>query len=119
MVPRGGFPMDPKRNPWLITRLFDLGFSHFIALSLIRMVYALLMVAGLVLLAVVIYYQFAIGDRAVAILLLLLAPIINLAYLLIIRLICETLIVVFTVAENLSELREAGQSAAVAARETT
>jgi hypothetical protein len=104
--------MGPKPDPWLITRLFDLGFSHFIALSLIRIVYVLLMVAGLVLFAILIYYQFEIGDRAVAILLLLLAPFINLAYLLVIRLICEALIVVFTVAENLSELREAGRQAA-------
>jgi hypothetical protein len=103
--------MDPKRNPWLITRLFDLGFSHFIALSLIRIVYVLLMVAGLVLFAVLIYYQFEIGDRTVGFLLILLAPLINLAYLLVIRLVCETLIVVFSVAENLSELREAGQVA--------
>jgi len=48
----------------------------------------------------------------VAILLVLLAPFIYLVYLLVIRLICETLIVVFTVAENLSELREAGRQTA-------
>jgi len=103
--------MDPKQNPWLVTRLFDLGFNHFIALSLIRIVYVLLMIAGLVLFAVLVYYQFVIGDRTVGILLLLLAPIINLAYLLIIRLVCEALIVVFSVAENLTDLREAGQAA--------
>ena len=102
--------MDPKPNPWLITRLFDFGFAHFIALSLIRIVYVLLMIAGLVFFAVLIYYQFEIGDRAVAIVLLLLAPLINLAYLLVLRLLCETLIVVFSVAENLSELREASQA---------
>jgi hypothetical protein len=111
--------MGPKQNPWLITRLFDLGFSHFIALSLIRIVYVLLMIAGLVLLAVVIYYQFQIGDPTVAVLLLLLAPLLNLAYLLVIRLVCETLIVVFSVAEHLSDLREAGRPAAPDVRETT
>jgi hypothetical protein len=104
--------MGPKRNPWLVSRLFDLGFSHFIALSLIRIVYFLFMVAGLVLLAVLIHFQFQIGDQMVAILLVLLAPFIYLVYLLVIRLICETLIVVFTVAENLSELREAGRQTA-------
>ena len=109
--------MDSKRNPWLITRLFDLGFSHFIALSLIRIVYVLLMIAGLVLFSVLIYYQFEIGDRGLAIVMALLAPIAYLAYLLVIRLVCETLIVVFSVAENLSELRESGQAAVSKAQE--
>jgi hypothetical protein len=102
--------MSQRRDPWLITRLFDLAFSRFVALSLIRIVYVILMIAGLVFFAFVITFLFQIGrhDTTIAaILLLTLAPLVFLIYLLIIRLICESLIVVFAMAEDLSEVREA------------
>jgi Domain of unknown function (DUF4282) len=100
--------MTERRDPWLITRLFDLSFSRFVALSLVRIVYVLLMIAGLVFFAFTITFLFQIGRRdttIAAILLLVLAPIVYLIYLLVIRLICETLIVVFAMAEDLEEMR--------------
>jgi hypothetical protein len=104
--------MEQKRDPGLIARLFDLGFTHFIALSLIRIVYVMLMVAGLVVFAILIYYQFQMGEQHAALLMLVLAPFINLAYLFILRLICETLILAFSMAENLSAIRAALEQAA-------
>jgi len=101
--------MTQRRDPWLITKLFDLAFSRFVALSLVRIVYVILMIAGLVFFAFVITFLFQIGRQdttIAAILLLVLAPIVFLIYLLIIRLICESLIVVFTMAEDLGEMRE-------------
>jgi hypothetical protein len=101
--------MTQQREPWLITKLFDLAFSRYVALSLIRIIYVILMIAGLVFFAFVITFLFQIGrhDTTVAaILLLALAPIVYLVYLLLIRLICESLIVVFTMAEDLNEMRE-------------
>src|SRR5262245_37597586 len=101
--------MTERREPWLITKLFDLAFSRFVALSLVRIVYVILMIAGLVLFAFAITFLFQIGRQdttIAAILLLVLAPIVYLIYLLIIRLICETLIVVFAMAEDIDELRE-------------
>src|SRR5262249_45696496 len=98
--------MTERREPWLITKLFDLSFSRFVALSLVRIVYVLLMIAGLVVLAFAITYLFEIGrqDTTVAgLLLLALAPIVYLVYLLVIRLVCEVLIVVFALAEDLQE----------------
>src|SRR5262249_27840233 len=104
----GGFPMTQRRDPWLITKLFDLTFSRFVALSLVRIAYVLLMIAGLAALAFVITYLFQIGRQdttIAALLLLLLAPIIYLPYLVLLRLICEVLIVVFAMAEDIEELR--------------
>jgi hypothetical protein len=101
--------MSQRRDPWLIAKLFDLAFSRFVALSLVRIVYVLLMIAGLVVFAFTISFLFQIGRRdttIAAILLLTLGPIVYLIYLLIIRLICESLIVVFSIAEDLSEIRE-------------
>jgi hypothetical protein len=100
--------MTERREPWLITKLFDLAFSRFVALSLVRIVYVILMIAGLVFFAFAITFLFQIGRQdttIAAILLLVLAPIVYLVYLLIIRLICESLIVVFAMAEDLSEMR--------------
>ena len=100
--------MTERREPWLITKLFDLAFSRFVALSLVRIVYVILMIAGLVFFAFAITFLFEIGrhDTTIAaILLLALAPIVYLVYLLIIRLICESLIVVFAMAEDLGEMR--------------
>ena len=39
---------EQRPDPWLITKLFDLRFSRFVALSLVRIVYVVLMIAGLV-----------------------------------------------------------------------
>ena len=99
--------MEQRRNPLLIARLFDLTFSHFIALSLVRIVYFLLMIAGLVLLGILTFYLFQVGQKEGAILVLVAGPVFYLVYLLIIRLVCETLIVVFAIAEDLGEMREA------------
>ena len=100
--------MSQPREPWLITKLFDLTFSRFVALSLIRIVYVILMIAGLVVFAFAITYLFQIGRQdttIAAILLLVLTPFVYLVYLLIIRLICESLIVVFAMAEDIDEMR--------------
>src|SRR5262245_15372642 len=101
--------MTQRREPWLITKLFDLAFSRFVALSLVRIVYVILMIAGLVFFAFAITFLFEIGRQdttIAAILLSALAPVVYLIYLLIIRLVCETLIVVFAMAEDIDELRE-------------
>ena len=100
--------MSERRDPWLITKLFDLSFSRFIALSLVRIAYALLMIAGLVVLAFAITYLFQIGRQdttVAALLLLLLAPLVYLPYLILVRLICEVLIVVFSMAEHMEDIR--------------
>jgi hypothetical protein len=102
--------MTPRRDPWLLARLFDLSFSHFVALSLVRIVYALFMVAGLAGLAFLITFLFLLNARDTTIIAVLLAaasPVIYLAYLLVLRLLCEGFIVVFTIAEDLGEIREA------------
>jgi hypothetical protein len=102
--------MTQRRDPWLITRLFDLSFSRFVALSLVRVLYAVLMVVGLAGLGFLITYLFLLGNRdttLVAVVLLLIAPLIYLVYLLILRLLCEAFIVVFALAERLDEIRDA------------
>jgi hypothetical protein len=98
--------MSPGRDPWLITRLFDLSFTRFVALSLIRIVYVLAMVGGVGLLAYIIIDRFMKQDNYLGILLLVTWPVIYLVYLVVIRLICETLIVVFAMAEHLEDIRE-------------
>jgi hypothetical protein len=107
--------MTQQRDTWLIARLFDLSFSRFVALSLVRIVYVILMIAGLVVFAFGISFLFQVGryDATIAALvLLLLAPLVYLVYLLLIRLICESLIVVFAMAEDLEELRQTLQTLA-------
>jgi hypothetical protein len=102
--------MTPRRDPWLIAKLFDLSFSRFVSLSLIRIVYVILMIAGLVLLAFLDLYLFQLGQRETtiaAVLVMVLAPVIYLIYLLVLRLVCETLIVLFAMAEDLDDIREA------------
>lgn len=103
--------MHENRQPWLIARLFDFSFEHFVSLSLIRIVYALLAVGGLVPLAFGVFVLFQIGQShpeimLLAMLLLLATPLIYLLYLFVIRLICETLIVLFSIAENIRVLNE-------------
>jgi Domain of unknown function (DUF4282) len=98
--------MSSGRDPWLVTRLFDLSFTRFVALSLIRIVYVLAMVGGVALLAYIIIDRFMKQDRYLGILLLVTWPVIYLVYLVVVRLICETLIVVFAMAEHLEDIRE-------------
>ncbi|MFO0969802.1 MAG: DUF4282 domain-containing protein [Gemmataceae bacterium] len=100
---------EQRPDPWLITKLFDLRFSRFVALSLVRIVYVVLMIAGLVAFGFAIAFLFQIGKQdtmVAAILLCVLTPPIYLVYLFIVRLICESLIVVFHMAEDISVLRE-------------
>src|SRR5262245_19856091 len=104
--------MTPPRNPWLIARLFDFSFSRFVSLSLIRIVYFVLVVLGLVPLAFGTFLLFQIGQDypellLLAVLLAVATPFIYLIYLFFIRLVCETLIVLFAMAEHLGEIREA------------
>ena len=101
--------MSTKRDPWLITRLFDFSFTRFVALSLARIVYAILMVGGLAGYIFLCVYLFQTGQREMmtaAIILTAIGPIVFFLYLLIIRLVCETLIVVFAMVEHLEEMRE-------------
>jgi Domain of unknown function (DUF4282) len=98
--------MEPSRQPWLIARLFDFSFERFVASGLIRLVYALLAVVGLAMLAFGVFLLFQVQQPHAAILLLFLAPLIYLAYLLILRLVCETLIVLFSIAEDIEEMRQ-------------
>jgi hypothetical protein len=111
--------MPPPHNPWLIARLFDFSFSRFVSLALIRIVYFVLAVLGLVPLLFGVFILYQIGQDypeilLVALLLLVLAPFIYLIYLFFIRLVCETLIVLFAMVEHLDQIREALQ----ASRET-
>jgi hypothetical protein len=102
--------MTPRRDPWLLTRLFDLSFSRFVAVSLVRIVYAVLMVIGLAGLGFLITFLFLLNQRFslyAAIILLMLSPFLYLVYLLVLRVLCEALIVVFAIAEDLSEIRDA------------
>jgi hypothetical protein len=101
-----GRSMNPRRDPWLITRLFDLSFRRFVALSLARILYVLLMIAGLMLFALLVLYLFQIGEYTGAILVLVFSPVLYFVYLLVIRLVCETLVVVFAMVEHLQEIRE-------------
>jgi hypothetical protein len=101
--------MTPRRDPWLITRLFDFSFTRFVALSLARIVYAVLMVGGLAGYVFACVYLFQTGQREMmtaAVILTAIGPIVFFIYLLIIRLVCETLIVVFAMVEHLEEMRE-------------
>jgi hypothetical protein len=100
--------MNSRQDPWLLTRLFDLSFSRFVALSLARIVYVVLMVAGLAGLIFLTVYLFQTGQREMmiaALLVLVLGPPLYFVYLLLIRLLCETLIVVFAMAEYLEQIR--------------
>jgi hypothetical protein len=106
--------MSPQHEPWLIARLFDFSFARFVSLAVVRIVYFLLAVAGLVPLAYGTFILFELSQNfpealLPAILLLLGAPLIYLVYLLLLRVICETLIVLFSIAERLAEIRDALQ----------
>ncbi|MCC6421450.1 MAG: DUF4282 domain-containing protein [Gemmataceae bacterium] len=109
--------MPPPHEPWLIARLFDFSFSRFVSLSLIRLAYFLLAVAGLVPLLFGVFLLFQIGQDfqdalVLAVVLMVAAPFIYLVYLFLLRLLCETLIVLFAVAEHLAEIRETLKRAA-------
>jgi hypothetical protein len=107
--------VDSRRDPWLITRLFDLSFSRLVAVSLARIVYAVLMVAGLAGLIFLVVFLFQTGQREMmiaAILVLVLGPLLYFLYLLFIRLICETLVVAFLMVEHLEQIREALEQSA-------
>ena len=86
-------------------RLFDLSFSRFIATSLIKLVYVLAMIAG-ILGAIAFSVQcFAKGDPMPGPVSLLVSPLGLLAYLIVVRVYCEFLIVIFAIAEDLEDIR--------------
>jgi hypothetical protein len=106
--------MAPPHEPWLIARLFDFSFTRFVSLAVVRIVYFLLAVVGLVPLAYGVFILFELSQNfpealLPAVLLLVAAPLIYFVYLLLLRVICETLIVLFSIAEHLAEIREALQ----------
>lgn len=99
--------MSSHQNPWFVTRLFDFSFSRFIATTLIRIVYVVLMIAGLAGIAFGLFKLFQLSDTRTAVLACVASPIAYLIYLVFIRLLCETLIVVFAIAEDMEDIRQA------------
>jgi hypothetical protein len=112
--------MPDQPEPWLIARLFDFSFTRFVSLPLVRIVYGILAVAGLAPLLFGTFVLFNMGQDYPEVLLLAfvlagLTPFIFLLYLFLVRLLCETLIVMFSIAEHMKEVVEllkhqAGQS---------
>ena len=106
--------MSENTDPWLIARLFDFSFARFVSLPLVRIVYAIMAVAGLAPLLFGSFVLFQMGQDYpevlfLAILLTALTPFIYLIYLFILRLVCETLIVMFAIAEHMKAVAEALQ----------
>jgi hypothetical protein len=104
--------MAEHPESWLIARLFDFSFTRFVSLPLVRIVYAILAVAGLTPLLFGCFVLFQMGQDYPEALLLAwlltgLTPIIFLLYLFLVRLLCETLIVLFAIAEHMKEVSEA------------
>ena len=103
--------MPQPPDPWLIARLFDFSFTRFVSLPLVRIVYAILAVAGLAPLLFGAFVLFQMGQDypealLLAYVLAALTPFIFLIYLFVIRLVCETLIVLFAIAEHMKEVSE-------------
>lgn len=103
-------PAPPAQAPAssFFGKLFDFSFQEFITLSLIKLIYALLMIfAGLGALVFLITMLAQGGAALVAG--LIGAPIIFLLYIILARVYLEVLIVVFRIADNTKELVEQGR----------
>ncbi len=90
---------------WLLSRLFDFAFSRFLATNLIRILYVVLMIAGLAGIGFGLIKVFQLTDQTTAYLCVGLSPLAYVIYLIVIRLVCETLIVLFAIAEDLDDIR--------------
>jgi hypothetical protein len=85
--------------------LFDLSFSRFIASKLIKFVYVLAIIAGVIVVVVAVVSGFGSGQPVQGIIALIVGPFAFFAYLILIRLYCEFFIVVFAIAEDLNDIR--------------
>jgi len=89
--------------------LFDLSFTEFVTIRVIKILFVLaIMISGVV--AVVIIINGFAGGVAKGLLALIAAPIVFLLYVLLVRIWLEVIIVLFRIAENTGKLVEMGQS---------
>ena len=121
----------PNSNPGVIARLFDLSFSRFVALSLVRMFYLLMLILGLLVMCAVIAGEFGLFNNPTVVeqlkgidlppevrqqidktqggpdmIVVISAPFAFLAYLVVVRIICETVTVLFAMAEDMEQIRQ-------------
>jgi hypothetical protein len=107
-------------EPSLFGRLFDFSFTRFAATSLIKTFYVLAMVLGLIVAVLAVAAAFGAfdtvssevsqatggGNVTKGLITLVLAPFVFFAYVLLLRLVCEVLIVLFTIAEDTDDIRK-------------
>lgn len=93
----------------MLSELFDLSFSNFITIKVIKFIYAV----GIVLAALGALALVVAGLKAgflSGLVSLLLAPVVFLVYVLLARIWCEFVIVVFRIAENTRRIADASES---------
>jgi len=86
--------------------IFDLSFSEFVTIKIIKFLFALAIIASAVMTIILIVGGFATESIAVGVMFLILSPIIFFLYVLMARVWLELIIVVFKIAENTSRLVE-------------
>ena len=91
-----------------IAVLFDLSFTEFITTRVIKVFFILGVVFAALITLMVIVGGFQVGS-AVGVIVLLLSPVLFLLYILMLRLWCEFIIVVFRIAENTGRMAEQGR----------
>jgi len=92
----------------LVELMFDLSFSEFVTARLIKVLFILGVVLSVLGVLGMIIAGFSAGAGR-GILMLILSPLIFLLYVLVVRIWCELIIVVFRIAENTSRLAEQGK----------
>jgi hypothetical protein len=95
-------PSGASSDRGFFSKLFDFSFSEFVTTSVIRVVYALLVVFA-ALAALAIFVSLAAQGGGGVVVGLILAPLLFLLYVLIARIYLEVLIVLFRIAESTEE----------------
>jgi len=101
----------PPRTPTVLEALFDLSFSTFITAKIVKVLFVL----SVVLAAISALFLLAGGFRGgfgTAVLALIAAPLLFVFYVIMARVACELIMVVFNIAENTSRLVEQGEERA-------
>ncbi len=95
-----GTPLEAKS---LFTGLFDFGFTTFITLKFLRVIYGLLMIL-ILLLGLAFFFQFASLGGAFVLIALVIVPFATLLYLILARISMELIALFFRIGENTSIL---------------
>ena len=97
--------MENKSDINYIIELFDVSFSRFISVDIIRILYivSVILAAAVVLVGVIAAFTNSISAGIGSI---ILAPIVFVAYVLFVRVIFEVFIVIFRIAENTEKITE-------------